>query len=40
MSDGTYSLTGKAKEFNAAVNNITLTALKDQVKDFNVNAFK
>lgn len=34
MADGTYSLTGKADEFNAAVNRITFEGLKQQWEDF------
>lgn len=35
MADGTYALTGKADEFNAAVNRITFEGLKKQWNDFN-----
>ena len=34
MSDGTYSLTGKAEEFNNVVKKITLDGLKSQLEDF------
>ena len=34
MSDGTYTLTSNAEEFNRIVNSITLEALKKQVLDF------
>ena len=34
MADGTYSLTGKAEEFNNIVNQITFNKLKEQYGDF------
>lgn len=40
MSDGSYVLTGKAEDFNNAVNRINLNKLKDQVLDFQKNQNK